>query len=101
MGFCRRQGGHGLLQSWLTPPKLVHPNVKNLLMRVTDLQDLAVTLGIMCEGDIQQKLGLIYRLHLPPCSVLDSPEAEFGVEAMQFFKPDSNDGEYLIGIQSH
>lgn len=64
--------------------------------QVVSFKDLAITLGIMCDADIQQKLGLIYRLHLPPCCVLDSPEAEFGVEAMQFFKPDSdNDNSHI------
>lgn len=62
-----------------------------MLVHDIDLQDLAITLGTMCETDIQQKLGLIYRLHLPPCNVVGSPEAEFGVEAMQFFKPGGND----------
>lgn len=41
----------------------------------------------MCRGDAQEKLQLLYRLHLPPALplLLDEDDVEIGVEADQFF----------------
>ena len=41
----------------------------------------------MCLGDTQEKLLLLYRLHLPPALplLLDEEDVEIGVEADQYF----------------
>ena len=41
----------------------------------------------MCQGDAQEKLLLIYRLHLPPALplLMDADDVEIGVEADQYF----------------
>nr|XP_039264646.1 TBC1 domain family member 9-like [Styela clava] len=63
---------------------------------VVSFRDFAVTLGIMYRGDLQEKLNLLYRLHLPPAlpNVLEIDSAEIGVEATQFFET-SQDTEEL------
>ena len=50
-------------------------------------QDFAINLGVMCLGDPQEKLLLLYRLHLPPALplLLDEDDVEIGVEADQYF----------------
>ena len=41
----------------------------------------------MCRGDTQEKLLLLYRLHLPPALplLLEEEDVEIGVEANQYF----------------
>ena len=49
----------------------------------------------MCRGDAQEKLLLLYRLHLPPALplLLDEEDVEIGVEADQFFEGSTVESE--------
>lgn len=65
---------------------------------VVSFKDFAVTLGIMYKGDLQEKLNLLYRLHLPPAlpNAIEMDSAEVGVEATQFFETSEDTDELKI-----
>ena len=54
---------------------------------VINFKEFAITLGLICRGDLQQRLNFIYRLHLPPALPLseledgNSPDEDGGVES--------------------
>ena len=51
----------------------------------------------MCLGDPQEKLLLLYRLHLPPALplLMDEEDVEIGVEADQYFHRDEAEASKL------
>lgn len=52
-----------------------------------NFKEFAITLGIVCRGDLHERLKLIYRLHLPPALPLSeleensTPEEDGGVDS--------------------
>ncbi|XP_076819069.1 TBC1 domain family member 9-like [Clavelina lepadiformis] len=63
--------------------------------KLMSFKDFALTLAVICRADPQQKLSLLYRLHLPPAlpSLLDEEDAELGVEADHYFHGTEDDAE--------